>query len=139
MCCKTAQGRRAHAPTGHDMLLRCDAAKANALNFLAIVTCKNKGKEEVSYFVGGKGKNKGKKGPKSNSAAAAHSSSSNVNLPFAVITTLLSMSISLLSSQADMPLMVEYLKTKKAWFEANQACMTAQGHHKESTQACHTE
>ena len=93
----------------------------------------------MSYFVGGQEKNKGKKGPKSNSAAAAHSSSSNVNLLFAVIPTLLSMSISLLSSQADMPLMVEYLKTKKAWFEANQACMTAQGHHKESTQACHTE
>jgi hypothetical protein len=38
---------------------------------LAIVTRKKKGEEEESYFVGGKGKNKGKKGPKANSAAAA--------------------------------------------------------------------
>jgi hypothetical protein len=42
-----------------------------APNNLAIVTRKKKGEEEVSYFVGGKGKNKGKKGLKANGAAAA--------------------------------------------------------------------
>jgi hypothetical protein len=38
---------------------------------LAIVTRKRRGEEEESYFVSGKGKNKGKKGPKANGAAAA--------------------------------------------------------------------
>jgi hypothetical protein len=81
-----------------------------APNNLAIVTRKNKGEKEVSYFVGGKGKNKGKKDPKANDAAPAAKpplSSSNVNLPFATFSTLLSMSIPLLSPQADMPHMVE--------------------------------
>jgi hypothetical protein len=47
-----------------------------------------------------------------------------------MLSTLLSMSIPLLSSQADMLHVVEDPKTKKAWFEANQACVTAKGHHK---------
>ena len=38
---------------------------------LAIVTHKKKGEEEESYFVSGKCKNKGKKGPKAIGAAAA--------------------------------------------------------------------
>jgi hypothetical protein len=100
---------------------------------LAIVTHKKKGEEEESYFVSGKGKNKGKKGPKANGAAAAAevpSSSSNADLPFATLPTL-----PLLSSQADMPHVVENLKVKKARFEANQACMpvTAKAITKERT------
>ena len=84
---------------------------------LAIVTHKKKGEEEESYFVSGKGKNKGKKGPKAIGGAAAtevSSSSSNANLPFAPLPTL-----PLLSSQVDMPHVVEDLKTKEARFEAN--------------------
>jgi hypothetical protein len=95
------------------------------------VARKKKGEEEESYFVGGKGKNKGKKGPKANGAATAAtgespSSSSNVNLPFATLSALLSMSIPPPSSQADVPRVVEDLKTKKAWFEVNQARVTAE-------------
>jgi hypothetical protein len=89
---------------------------------------KKKGEEEESYFVGGKGKNKGKKGPKTNGTAAADasSSSSNVNLPFGTLSALLSLSIPPPSSQADVPRVVEDLKTKKAWFEANQARVTTE-------------
>ena len=93
------------------------------------VARKKKGEEEESYFVGGgKGKGKGKKGPKANGtvAAEAPSGSSNVNLPFATLSALLSMSIPPPSSQADVPRVVEDLKTKKAWFEANQARVTAE-------------
>jgi hypothetical protein len=93
-----------------------------------LVARKKKGEEEESYFVGGKGKGKGKKGPKANGtvAADAPSGSSNVNLPFATLSALLSMSIPPPSSQADVPRVVEDLKTKKAWFEANQARVTAE-------------
>jgi hypothetical protein len=96
------------------------------------VARKKKGEEEESYFVGGKGKNKGKKGPKANGAAAAAataeapSSSSNVNLPFATLSALLSMSIPPPTSQADVTRVVEDLKTKKAWFEANQVRVTTE-------------
>ena len=92
---------------------------------------KKKGDDEEAYFVGGgKGnKGKGKKGPKANGAAnaeAAPSSSSTVNVPFATLSALLSLSIPPPSSQADVPRVVEDLKTKKAWFEANQARVTAE-------------
>jgi len=95
---------------------------------------KKKGEEEEAYFVSGKGKGKGKKGPKANGAAAAtaaaaaeaSSSSSNVNVSFATLSALFSLSIPPPSSQADVPRVVEDLKTKKAWFEANQAHVTAE-------------
>ena len=93
---------------------------------------KKKGEDEEAYFVGGgKGnKGKGKKGPKANGAANAEatppSSSSTVNVPFATLSALLSLSIPPPSSQADVPRVVEDLKTKKAWFEANQARVTAE-------------
>jgi hypothetical protein len=88
---------------------------------------KKKGEEEESYFVGGKGKGKSKKGPKANDAPAeATSSSSNVNVPYGTLSALLSLSIPPPTSQADVPRLVEDLKTKKAWFEANQARVTAE-------------
>jgi hypothetical protein len=97
-----------------------------------LVPRKKKGEDEEAYFVGGKGKNKGKKGPKVNGTPAATtatevpSSSSNVNVPFTTLSALLSLSIPPPSSQADVPRVVEDLKTKKAWFEANQARVTAE-------------
>ena len=93
---------------------------------------KKKGEDEEAYFVGGgKGnKGKGKKGAKVNGAANAEatppSSSSNVNFPFATLSALLSLSIPPPSSQADVPRVVEDLKTKKAWYEANQARVTSE-------------
>ncbi|KAI0269148.1 hypothetical protein BC834DRAFT_932144 [Gloeopeniophorella convolvens] len=99
-----------------------------------LVARKKKGEDEESYFVGGKGKGKGKKGPKANGAAAgaaaagteATSSSSTVNVSFGTLTALLALSIPPPSSQADVPRVVEDLKMKKAWFEANQARVTAE-------------
>jgi hypothetical protein len=89
---------------------------------------KKKDEEEEAYFVGGKGKNKGKKGPKAHSTAVAEttSSSTNIDVPFGTLATLHSLSIPPPSSQADMARVVEDLITKKAWFEANQARMTAE-------------
>jgi hypothetical protein len=93
----------------------------------SFVLRKKKGEEEEAYFVGGKGKGKGKKGPKTNGAVPeATSSSSNVNVPFGTLSALLSLSIPPPSSQADVPRVVEDLKTKKAWFEANQTRSTAE-------------
>jgi hypothetical protein len=90
---------------------------------------KKKGEEEESYFVGGKGKSKSKKGQKADAnapAIEATPSSSTVNVPFGTLSALLSLSIPPPSSQADVSRVVEDLKTKKAWFEANQARVTAE-------------
>ena len=92
---------------------------------------KKKGDDEEAYFVGGgKGnKGKGKKGSKANGAANAEAtppSTSTVNVPFATLAALLSLSIPPPSSQADVARVVEDLKTKKAWFEANQVRVTAE-------------
>jgi hypothetical protein len=90
---------------------------------------KKKGDEEQAFFVGGKGKSKSKKGNKADASAPpveATPSSSNVNVPFGTLSALLSLSIPPPSSQADVARVVEDLKTKKAWFEANQARMTAE-------------
>ena len=94
----------------------------------SFVPRKKKGEEEEAYFVGGKGKSKSKKGHKtvSSSPAEETSSPSRVNLPFSTLSALLSLSIPAPSSQADVPRVVEDLKTKKAWFEANQARVTAE-------------
>ncbi len=91
---------------------------------------KKKGEDDEAYFVGGKGKGKSKKGPKANANDATNTegtpSSSNVNVPFPMLSALLSLSIPPPSSQADVPRVVEDLKTKKAWFEANQARVTSE-------------
>ena len=89
---------------------------------------KKKGEEEEAYFAGGKGKGKGKKGHKSGGALPleATPSSSHVNVPFGTLSALFSLSIPPPSSQADVPRVVEDLKTKKAWFEANQARVTSE-------------
>ena len=97
----------------------------------SFVPRKKKGEEEEDYFVGGKGKGKGKKGHKTDAninapPVEATPSSSNVNVPFGTLSALLSLSIPPPSSQADVPRVVEDLKTKKAWFEANQARTTAE-------------
>jgi len=86
------------------------------------VVRKKKGDDDDAYFVG-KGKGKGKKtAPKPNGTAE---SSSQLNLPFATLSALLNFSIPPPTSSADIPRVVENLKTKKEWFEANQARQTA--------------
>ncbi|KAG1755685.1 hypothetical protein EDB19DRAFT_1956273 [Suillus lakei] len=79
-----------------------------------------KKKDEESYFVG-KAK-KGKKTPK----AASPADTSVIHLPYGQLSALLSLSIPPPTGQADVPRVIEDLKTKKAWFEANQARQTAE-------------
>ncbi|KAG6821273.1 hypothetical protein H0H93_002383 [Arthromyces matolae] len=89
---------------------------------------KKKGEDEDAYFVG-KGKSKGKKGTAKASEIPASPStptSATLNLPFATLSALLSLSIPPPASSADVPRVVDDLKTKKAWFEANQTRVTAE-------------
>ncbi|EFI27706.1 nuclear segregation protein Bfr1 [Coprinopsis cinerea okayama7 len=88
---------------------------------------KKKGEDEESYFVGGKGKSKGKKGGKTDSPATpTTASTSALNVPLPTLSALLSMSIPPPTSTADVPRVIEDLKTKKAWYEANQDRVTAE-------------
>lgn len=96
-----------------------------------MVVRKKKGEDEESYFVGGKGKSKGKKGSKTQpngngDAAAAASSSGALNVPLPTLSALMSLSIPPPASVSDVTRCVEDLKTKKAWFEANQERVTAE-------------
>ncbi|TFK43524.1 hypothetical protein BDQ12DRAFT_675119 [Crucibulum laeve] len=97
-----------------------------------VIVRKKKGEDEDSYFVGGKGKKGGKKGPKTNGAAevaspaSPSSASGTLNVPLPTLSALLSLSIPPPASNVDVPRVIEDLKTKKAWFEANQARVTAE-------------
>ncbi|KAJ3997017.1 hypothetical protein F5050DRAFT_1491607 [Lentinula boryana] len=86
-----------------------------------VVVRKKKGEDSDAYFVGGKGKNKGKKTKTNGSVETA----SHLNLPFSTLSALLNFSIPPPTSSADIPRVIENLQTKKAWFEANQARQTA--------------
>jgi len=78
---------------------------------------------EESYFVGGKNK-KTKKGGAVKAASSAEGSG-NLNIPLPTLSALLSLSIPPPMSNADIPRVVDDLKTKKAWFVANQERATA--------------
>lgn len=86
-----------------------------------LVARKKKGDNEESYFVG-KAK-KGKKSPKTNPTPPADTDA--VNLPLSQLSALLSLSIPPPTGQSDVARVIEDLKTKKAWYEANQARQTA--------------
>ena len=93
-----------------------------------MVARKKKGEEEEAYFVSGKGK-KSKKGPKTNghsspALSSPSTSTSQFHIPLPTLTALLSLSIPPPGSKDDIPRVVEDLKTKKAWFEANQELAT---------------
>ena len=92
-----------------------------------LVARKKKGEEEEAYFVAGKGK-KSKRGPKANGrnspALSTPSTSSSFHIPLSTLTALLSLSIPPPGSKDEIPRVVEDLKTKKAWFEANQELTT---------------
>lgn len=90
-----------------------------------IVPLKKKGQEEEDYFAGTKGK-KGKGGKKGGAKASEGETSGELNMPLGTLTALLSLSIPPPSSKEDVPRVVEDLKTKKAWFEANQKRVTAE-------------
>ncbi|KAL4262046.1 Nuclear segregation protein Bfr1 [Pleurotus pulmonarius] len=91
-----------------------------------LVARKKKGDDEESYFVG-KGKSKGgKKGKSNGSSEPATPTSNSLNVPLATLSALLALSIPPPTSSSDVPRVIEDLKTKKAWFEANQKRVTAE-------------
>ncbi|KAJ7507818.1 hypothetical protein B0H11DRAFT_1793496 [Mycena galericulata] len=92
-----------------------------------LVARKKKGEDEDAYFVGGKGKGKGKKAPvKAADAPDALPSATQLNVPLPTLSALLALSIPPPASNVDVPRVIEDLKTKKEWFEANQARVTAE-------------
>lgn len=93
-----------------------------------MVARKKKGEEEEAYFVAGKGK-KSKKGTKANglnspALTTPSTSSSHFHIPLPTLTALLMLSIPPPGSKDEIPRVIEDLKTKKAWFEANQELAT---------------
>jgi len=92
-----------------------------------LVPMKKKGEGEESYFVG---KAKGKKSSKTDGTTHPPSSGtpSNglLNIPLSNLSALLSLSIPPPVSTSDLQRVVDDLKTKKTWFEANQARQTAE-------------
>jgi hypothetical protein len=94
-----------------------------------MIVRKKKGEEEEAYFTGkAKGKKGGKKGGAKLEAATGEeaSSSDKLQVPLATLSALLSLSIPPPTNSSDLPRVVEDLKTKKAWFEANQKRVTAE-------------
>ena len=92
---------------------------------------RKKGGEEQSYFVGGKGKGKARKStPKTNGDAndvtPPPSSNASLHIPLAILSALGTLAIPPPTSPADVPRVIQDLKTKKLWFEANQARVTAE-------------
>ncbi|KAK0453668.1 hypothetical protein EV421DRAFT_1765711 [Armillaria borealis] len=88
------------------------------------VVRKKKGGDEDSYFVA-RGKGKGKKNaPKPASTSEPASGELNIDLPR--LSALLSLSIPPPDSATDVNRVITDLQTKKAWFEANQARVTAE-------------
>lgn len=99
-----------------------------------LVPMKKKGDDEVAYFVG---KAKGKKGSKPdgrNSPSTTTSSNGLLNIPLGNLSALLTLSIPPPAATSDLPRVVDDLKTKKAWFEANQVRQTAENIAKAQTQ-----
>lgn len=100
-----------------------------------VIIRKKKGEGDDDYFVGGKNKNKGKKGPKANGSAqdggttptSPTPANSSLNVPLSTLSALLSLSIPPpAAANSDVSRVIEDLKTKKAWFEANQARVTTE-------------
>jgi len=91
------------------------------------VVRKKKGEDEDLYFAG-KSKGKGKKAPAktTESPEASATAGTALNVPLPTLSALLSLSIPPPASTVDVPRVIEDLKTKKAWFEANQSRATAE-------------
>ena len=98
-----------------------------------LVARKKKGEDESNYFVAkkrGTPKANGKAPAAINTEVSSESSpatpapDAKLNLPYSTLSALLQLSIPPPASFSDVPRTIEDLKTKKAWFEANQARVT---------------
>lgn len=94
-----------------------------------LVARKKKGEDEENYFVASKKKKggaapNGKTSATTGDAAPTPSADAKLNLPYSTLSALLQLSIPPPTSTSDIPRAIEDLKTKKAWFEANQARVT---------------
>jgi hypothetical protein len=109
---------------------KLELRKVEAVPQAGLVVRKKKGEGEDDYFVGGKGKGKGKKEyiktNSSSDASAIAPTSTQLNVPLPTLSALLTLSIPPPASTVDVPRVIDDLKTKKAWFEANQARVTAE-------------
>ena len=85
------------------------------------VVAHKKKDEEVTYFVG-----KGKRGKTGKIPKIAQETDALKILSFETITALSKLTIPLPTAAGDIPRVIEDLKTKKAWYEANQASVTAE-------------
>lgn len=114
---------------------KLDIRKVEAGAAEGLVARKKKGEEEETYFVGG-GKKKGKKGGAKTPAETngSETGGGQLHVPLPTLSALLSLSIPPPTSTADVPRVIEDLKTKKTWFEANQARVTAENKAKAEAQ-----
>ena len=97
-----------------------------------LVARKKKGEDEETYFAG-----KGKRGKKDKIPKVAHETDPLKNLPFRTITALSKFAIPLPTAASDVPRVIEDLKTKKAWYQANQARVTTENVAKAEAQIQH--
>jgi hypothetical protein len=107
---------------------KLDIRKVDAAPEAGLVVRKKKGEvQEEAYFVAGNDK-KSKKAEKQNGipSNANAQSSTSLSVPFPLMSALLSLSIPPPASSTDVPRVIEDLKTKKAWFKANQTRVTAE-------------
>ncbi|KAG9317288.1 hypothetical protein JVU11DRAFT_1484 [Chiua virens] len=86
-----------------------------------LVARKKKGEEEETYFTG-----RGRRGKKDKTPKIATETDTLKTLSFGTITALSKLAIPIPTSASDLPRVIEDLKTKKAWYEANQARVTAE-------------
>jgi uncharacterized coiled-coil DUF342 family protein len=110
-------------------LAKLELRKVEAEPEPGLIVRKKKGDDDEAYFVGGKGKKSKKGGAKANGSSEAptsSSSSASLNVPLPTLSALLSLSIPPPTATADVPRVVEDLKIKKAWFDANQSRVTAE-------------
>jgi len=108
-------------------LAKLELRKIDAEPEPGLVVRKKKGDDDEAYFIGGKGKKGKKGGVKTNGPSETPSSSStSLNVPLPTLSALLSLSIPPPTATTDVHRVVEDLKIKKAWFEANQSRVTTE-------------
>ena len=119
------------ATTSSSLYTRNEVAGAPKLELrqvdsTGLVLKKKKGEIEENYFVAKKKPAVAKKGASTPVSAPLKenpsASSQQLQLPFGTLSGLLALSIPPPANAGDVPRVVEDLKTKRAWFQANRTC-----------------